>query len=55
MIHDITYVVVAINWGMMHVYQINQNLVSTIGLRGALVVLVAAFWHVGHVLQNCYK
>ena len=41
-IHDMTYVVVAIISG-----------ISAIGLKGALVVLGAAFWHVGHVLQNC--
>ena len=30
MIHDMTYVVVAIIWEMTHVYQINLNLVKSL-------------------------
>ena len=36
MIHDMTYVVVAIVWGMTHVYQINLNTVKELCLHNWL-------------------
>ena len=36
MIHDMTYVVVAIIWGMTHVYQINLNTVKELYLHNWL-------------------